>query len=294
MFSSHKNFDLNTLNIFRLVVELNSLSKAAEKLGINPSTVSRKIVELEAYYGVKLLHRTTRSLTLTNEGLLFLNYCQTIEELLKQSESEIMNAQLEPSGVLRIVTPVDLGNMLLQEPLLQFANAYPNIVLDLEFSNRTVNIIEEGIDVWFTVGQVVNQDLIAKTLLHYQRHLMASKSYLAKCGAINSLLDIEAPHKQLKSKSAFSCSGSQKSPIDHLPVAFTANNSYTLFKACVAGLGLSFIASRFIEQHDKEGVLVKLLENEVSQESTINMVYKDRTLKPKRTECFIDFIHDYF
>ena len=175
MHRNNNRFDLNTLVIFRRVVDLNSLSKAAEELGINASTVSRKISEIEAYYGVKLLIRSTRALDLTEEGKALYRYCQNVDDVLRRSEDEIMHHQLEPTGILKVVVPVDLGNLLLQDALVSFSQKYPKVLLDLDFSNRQVDMLEEGIDIWFCIGEVSNKSLISSELLSYKRYLMASK-----------------------------------------------------------------------------------------------------------------------
>lgn len=294
MHRDNTGFDLNTLIIFRRVIELESLSKTAEELGINASTVSRKIVELETFYGVKLLHRTTRALTLTEEGRTFYNYCQSIGDLLQRSENEIMHTQSEPTGTLKVVAPVDFGNLALQKLLTQFAKKYPKVSLDLEFSNRVVDMAEEDVDVWFSIGEVSNQSLIAVKLLGFRRYLMASKDYLAAYGDIKSLKDVKVPHKKIRTRAPFTFEETEKNVLSALPVSFAVNSSYTAFQACVDGLGLAFINPFFAEKYDKESQLVTLLKEEVYQETDVYLVYKARKLKPMRVAFFIDYTKNHF
>ena len=292
MHTRNNSFDLNTLTIFKLVVELNSLSKAAEYLTINPSTVSRKITELEKLYGVKLLTRTTRTLALTREGKTFYKYCQHIDDLLRQSENEITHSQNEPTGTLKIVIPIDTGHFLMTKALNEFALAYPKMTLELEFSNRQVDIIEEKIDIWFTVGEISNQRLIAKKLLTSKRSLMASHDYLEKHGHIQSIKDIAPPHKIIKNTNLF------QYKYDHLlkklPYSIAANNSYAILQACKSGLGLAFISQALLKKDNNKENLVIILNDELTSEMTINILYLERELKPMRIVYFLDFITQYF
>lgn len=292
MHRSNNNFDLNTLTIFRRVVELNSLSKTAEELVINPSTVSRKISDLESFYGVKLLLRTTRTLTLTEEGKAFYGYCQNIEDLLVRSENEITNTQVEPTGVLRLVIPVDLGNLALNNALNEFAIKYPKVVLDLEFSNRSVDVVEEGVDVWFCIGEASNQSLISKHLMTHRRYLMASKEYLAQYGDINSIDEMTPPHRQVLNKNPFNYK--DKNAIKHLPYSVAVNSSYAVLQSCIAGLGLAYITKSMANKYDADQQLVTILESEIFSETVVNMLYPERKLKPMRTEYFLEFMSNYF
>ncbi|GAB7220365.1 LysR substrate-binding domain-containing protein [Vibrio comitans] len=292
MHKSNNSYDLNTLIIFRRVVELNSLSRTAEELQINASTVSRKIADLEEYYGVKLLLRTTRTLTLTEEGKAFYGYCQSIEDMLKRSENEIMNTQVEPTGTLRIVMPVDLGNLILIDAVNEFANKYPKVAFDLEFSNRPVHVVEEGVDIWFCAGEAQNQSLIAKRLLSYHRHLMASKEYVSKYGEIRHIEDLAAPHRQVKNNNPFHYHG--KDLLKDLPYSVSVNSSYAIFRACLAGLGIAYISPALKKRYDIDDQLQTILEEEANSRFWISMVYAERRLKPMRTELFLNFMVDYF
>ncbi|CAH1583634.1 LysR family transcriptional regulator [Vibrio rotiferianus] len=294
MHRNKNDFDLNALRIFQRVIELNSLSKAAEELAINASTVSRKITDLETFYGVKLLHRTTRTLTLTEEGRSFYSYCQAVEDLLQRSEIEIMKNQIEAIGVLKIVAPVDLGNLIMLEPITRFAKKFPKVTLDLDLSNRTVDVVEEGVDIWFNIGDVINQNLIARQVVHYKRYLMASKEYLAEYGKIDCLDDIKAPHRIIKPNNAFNYYHSKKDILNKLPTSLSVNSSYAACQACVAGLGLTFITPALAQKVDINSNLVTVLKEDIYQETTINMVYKEQKLKPMRTEFFINHMKSFF
>ncbi|OEF04968.1 LysR family transcriptional regulator [Vibrio genomosp. F10] len=292
MHTGNDRFDLNTLTIFKNVVELNSLSKAAEKLGINASTVTRKLNELETFYGVKLLVRTTRVLTLTSEGKTFYSHCLRVDDILSRSEGEIMNNQIEPTGILKVVMPVDLGNLLMLEPIFQFTSKFPKVVLDLEFSNRQVDVIEEGVDVWITVGEVQNPNLIVRKLSESVRKLMASPSYLAQHPKIESLKDIVAPHKRIENNISFKFEHDDL--LKGLPKSIAINSSFAVYKSCLAGLGLAFISTKLAEEHHRDGQLIYILEDELTSKTSIYMLYAERHLKPWRTQCFLDFMLNYF
>ena len=150
--------------IFTRVVEFHSFTQAAHSLGMQKSTVSRRIALLEERLGVRLLNRTTRKLRLTEVGQAYYDRCRQIMLDFAEAEQAVMQLQQEPSGLLRITAPIEFGQLYLAEVLGDFMRLYPQITAEVELSSRTVDPLEEGVDIAITVGQPEDSTLIARRL----------------------------------------------------------------------------------------------------------------------------------
>jgi DNA-binding transcriptional LysR family regulator len=172
--------DLNSLMIFAKVVETNSFSEAARRLSIPTSTVSRRIAELEAQLGVRLLERSTRSLRLTDVGSEVLEHAQRSAELGDAVDNIVSNVVSDVSGVLRLSAPPSISDSLVVPLVNGFQGSYPNVRVSIFFTERYVDHIAEGIDLVFRFGALKDSSLIARRILTYRHQLVASPSYLKK------------------------------------------------------------------------------------------------------------------
>ena len=173
--------DLNSLMIFAKVVESNSFSKAARRLSMPTSTVSRRIAELEAQLGVRLLERSTRSLRLTDVGSEVLEHAQRSAELGQAVENIVSNVVSEVSGVLRLSAPPSISDSLVVPIVNGFQDSYPNVRVSIFITERFVDHIAEGIDLVFRFGALKDSTLVARRILTYRHQLVASPVYLGKC-----------------------------------------------------------------------------------------------------------------
>lgn len=167
-----------SLNIFVRAAETRSFTEAGRQLGISASAVGKAISRLETRLGARLFHRSTRSITLTPEGALFLTRCQRIFEEIEAAESELALAHAAPRGKLRVSMP--MVTKLMMPVIGEFIKAYPEIMLDIDFSDRVVDVIEEGFDVVMRTGDVNDSQLITRTMGTYVHLIVASPAYLAK------------------------------------------------------------------------------------------------------------------
>lgn len=168
--------------IFTRVVELHSFTQAAHSLGMQKSTVSRRIALLEERLGVRLLNRTTRKLRLTEVGQAYYERCRQIMVDFAEAEQAVMQLQQEPSGLLRITAPIEFGQLFLGKVLGTFMSQYPQITAEVEITSRDVDPLEEGVDIAIMVGQPQDSTLIARKLFENGRRLCASPAYLATHG----------------------------------------------------------------------------------------------------------------
>jgi DNA-binding transcriptional LysR family regulator len=170
--------DLNSLMIFAKVVETNSFSEAARRLSMPTSTVSRRIAELEAQLGVRLLERSTRSLRLTDVGSEVLEHAQRSADLGDAVDNIVSNVVSDVSGVLRLSAPPSISDSLVVPLVNGFQGSYPNVRVSIFFTERYVDHIAEGIDLVFRFGALKDSSLIARRILTYRHQLVASPAYL--------------------------------------------------------------------------------------------------------------------
>src|SRR5579863_1068473 len=171
---------LSGISMFVQVAETRSFTETGRLLGVSSSAVGKSIARTEERLGVRLFHRNTRSITLTAEGALFLERCRRIFSEIEAAELELSQTQEAPRGTLRVSLP--LAGTLMMPTLVAFMRAYPEIVLDLDFSDRVVDVIEEGFDAVVRFAELGDSRLMTRTLGTYRRSLVAAPTYLAAKG----------------------------------------------------------------------------------------------------------------
>ena len=171
---------LGSLNAFVRAAEARSFTVAGRQLGVSSSAIGKAVARMEERLGVRLLHRSTRSITLTAEGARFLERCRRIFSEIEAAELELSQTHEAPRGTLRVALP--LAGMLMMPTLAAFMRAYPEIMLDLDFSDRVVDIIEEGFDAVVRFADAGDTRLMSRALGMYQRRLVAAPDYLAARG----------------------------------------------------------------------------------------------------------------
>lgn len=293
--------DLNAVNVFTQVVDCGSFTQAAESLGMTKSTVSRKLAELEQHLGVRLITRSTRSLILTPEGERFYQSSQQMLEIMTQAELEVSANQDLIRGPLNVVLPVELGHQVLGSYINQFLVQYPHVTMNLELTNREVDIIAEGIDLYAQIGELEDSNLVSRYLAASKRALVASPDYLNQFGEIHSHHDLTAPHQMVEvfnkavrlPKWHLQAENGQSIQID-LPHRLKVNTITSCLQGCIAGLGIAVLPEFICLEHFASGKLVRLLPDYKMPEVGVSLVYADRQLMPKRKKVLIDFLLDAF
>jgi len=184
------NVGLDGMALFVRIVEEGSLTAAGRALGLPKATVSRRLVQLETSVGTLLVARSTCALSVTDAGRRFFERVQPIVHEAEAAQSEIMSANTEPSGILRITAPVIFGEVVVAPGLVQFLQRYPKIQADLHFSDELVNIVAEGFDLAIRMGQIEDSDLIGRRLTEVSMVLVASPSYLEAHGVPEKVQDL--------------------------------------------------------------------------------------------------------
>ncbi|MCG9683073.1 LysR family transcriptional regulator [Vibrio sp. Isolate23] len=293
--------DLNAITVFAQVVDCGSFTHAADALNMTKSTVSRKLVELEKHLGVRLITRSTRSLVLTPEGERFYQSSLQMLEIMNQAELEVSANQDLIRGPLNVVLPVELGHQIMGSYINAFLKEYPCVTINLELSNREVDIIAEGIDLYAQIGELEDSALVSRPLTKSQRVLVASPEYLEEHGGIESHRDLIPPHQMVEvynravrlPKWHLIPEDGDSLQID-LPHRLRVNTITACLKACLDGLGIAVLPEFICREHFANGRLIQLLPEYKMPEVLVSLVYADRQLMPKRKKVFIDFLLEAF
>ncbi|HEH9398302.1 TPA: LysR family transcriptional regulator [Aeromonas sobria] len=184
------NVDLELMGLFATVVEQGSFTRAAELLGMPKSSVSQKISRLESQLGVRLLQRTTRKLSLTPQGELYVEHCQGLLVLARSANLAMARLRSAPAGRVRITAPEATGTLLLGKILAEFRALYPEVVLELTLSDEQEDLVGEGYDLALRAAPLKDSSLICRRIGQVARHLVAAPAYLAAHGMPQQLSEL--------------------------------------------------------------------------------------------------------
>ena len=296
MEQSGQHIDPNDLLIFASVAELGSFSRAAERLGLPKSTVSRRLAALEQRLGERLLTRTTRRQSLTEFGLQLLEHARQVASEVEAVAALSERRQATPSGRLRVSMPSDFASLLLADTLAAFVALYPAIRLDLDLSPRRVDLLGEGFDVALRMGQLPDDaSLAARRLAVFSFGLYAAPNYLAEHGDPqhpDDLVRYEAVHLLMANGEAATWTLSQGderwqgSP----PGRVSANAPELLIKFACAGAGIAAVPDHFAAAEVRRGALRRVLPGWCLPSHTAWAVFPERKLMPVKTRVFIDML----
>ena len=281
------------------VVETGSFSKAAERLGLAKSVVSRRVSLLEAQLGVQLLQRTTRSLSLTGPGQQFHQRAARILAELDEAEQSIMDASAELRGAIRIAAPLSFGLRHLAEALNAFLCQHPAIELDMDLNDREVNLVEEGFDMAVRIGALRDSTLLARRLGSVRFATCASPDYLARHGLPRHPRELEhhtgLHYSNVTLKQAWRFDNDGREPLTAIPgIRLRANNGDVLAAAAVAGLGVVSSPTFIVSDLIVAGRLRTILDDFRRPAVGLYAVYPPGRLMPRRVQVFTDFLAERF
>jgi DNA-binding transcriptional LysR family regulator len=291
-----------TIDSFVRVAIAGSFSSAAKQLGMSRALVSLHVTDLEKRLGVRLLNRTTRSLTLTEVGASYLEYCQRMLAEMNEQESSITQLQKEPRGSLKVAAPKSFGTLYLSDAVVSFSARYPNIQLSLileDYSFRAYDFVEQGLDVAVRLGDLPDSTLVARKIATLQWIVCASPKYLAHHGEPKTPADLGKhtclAHVNLDPNDrAWRLHSSDHVISVKISGAFSSNSALVLRKAALAGLGIGYLPLYCIEEDLKTGALRKVLTNYSPPQRPIYVVYPPAARVPERVRTFVDFLADWF
>ncbi|WP_432473372.1 LysR family transcriptional regulator [Amphritea sp. HPY] len=280
------------LFVFLKVIERGSFLGASELLAMPTSTVSRKVMQLEQDVGYKLMHRSARKIVMTEAGEKFYNRCQPLFTELEHTASQLDDELADPSGVLRVTAPVSLTNDLLAEWFFQFMERFPRIQLELMVVNRNIDLVEEGVDVAFRVGDIRLQNWISRPLMESTFSVCASEDYLSRRGEPDHPDELYRHTLIVPRRTpVWFFSGPDKQQIKiECDARLKVDELNLAARAAEAGLGIVNLPDYVVRKSIAAGNLQRLLPDWQPRPRQVHMLYPERKYIPGKVRLFIEFI----
>ncbi|MGZ3183984.1 MAG: LysR family transcriptional regulator [Telluria sp.] len=284
--------DLTDVALFARACALRNLSAAGRELGLSPAAASARIAQLEQRLGSRLLHRTTRQVTLTQDGETFLEKAAVLLDAAEQAAGSVGAGSEAPQGLLRVAASVSFGRMHIVPALAEFLRAYPGIRLDLRLSDTIIDLAAAGMDVAVRIGPLRDSSVVARKLAPSRVILCASPDYLARAGVPATPADLVHHECMVLGNATTWQMRERDGSVTSVRVAgrLRSDNGEACRDASVAGLGISRQSTWSVYRHLQEGSLVRVLEDyPVAVEAQVSAVYLNRKYLPPRAQAFIDF-----
>jgi len=282
------------VSVFVQVAQSRSFVAAGRLLGMSSSAVGKSIARLEERLRVRLFHRNTRSLNLTAEGALFLNRCQRVLDELEAAEGELLSSTQEPRGKLRISAP--LAGQFLFTLLSSFLAKYPDIELEIDFSDRLVDVVEEGFDAVIRTGDLNDSMLVSRRLGAFRFVLVASPDYLMRQGsprAVSELSQHACLFYRIPSNGKLErwpFAEADASVLSSLRAAMVSNNFDMLINAAKEGRGIACMPDFAVRDALANGQLRALLTDDVTRTVYFSVVWPGNRFMTPKLRCFVDYI----
>jgi len=289
---------LEAMRVFATVVERSGFSAAADALDMSTPSVTRHVAWLEQRLGTRLLNRTTRHVSLTSAGATYHERCLKLLAEFEATEAALTAQTLEPSGTLRVNAPVSFGIARLGDLVTRFSRLHPQVVVDVDLSDRLVDLVEEGYDVAIRITREPAPSLIARPLAEAQIMLCAAPAYLRQAGTPQRLSDL-ASHQVLGYRywtggDEWRLHGPDGEESVRVRESMRANNGDLLREAAIAGMGITLQPDFIVGEAVADGRLVRLLPQYQVPAVRIYAVYASRSHLAPKVRSFIDFLVETF
>lgn len=288
---------LQSMHLFVRVAELGSFSAVAQQMGLARSAVTRQIAALEQHLGIKLMVRSTRRLMLTSAGAAYLEKCRVILNLVEAAETGVAEERQTPRGMIRISLPLTYGLMRVAPILLDFARRYPEVQLDMDYTDRRVNLIEEAIDLSVRITSRLGATEIARRIGSSQLQAVASPAYLAEHGMPRHPSEL-IHHECLSYTTTAESKQTWSFDVDGVLTAYPirarihSNNGEALNDAVERGLGIALQPDFIIERSLQSGKVVTILTEFPLPELGIYAMLPSNRQVPYRVRVLMDFLAD--
>ena len=287
---------VSRVSIFLEVVRHKSFSGAARTLGVTGPAISKQVQSLEDQLGVRLLHRTTRSVTLTEQGAVYAERARKAIEDLQDAERYVQNLREQPTGLIRVNVPSSFGSRYLSNPIAEFARTYPDVTVEVDYDDRHVDVISEGYDVAVRIGALEDSSLIARKIADCPIYPLASPSLLETLGPINFPEELNgAPgiiftqHGNFAEWQFTGPDGDAGSV--RLARKFSSNSGEGMITACHHGLGIALLPVFFCADEIEKGSLIRLLPNyKTTPERGIYAMFPESRYISTKVRLFVEML----
>lgn len=287
------------MRVFCSVIEAGGFAPAADRMGLSTSAVSRHVAQLEAHLNVRLLNRTTRRMSPTDEGFAYFERCTQLLADLEETESSVSGEARRPRGRLRLTAPIALATLRLAPVFAAFSSQFPEVTLDIQLSDNVADFAEEGLDLAIRVGRVGSENLVARHLDDTQLLVAAAPDYLARAGTPKTPDDL-ARHRCLTY--TYSSIGNQWSFEDkdgkplttRISGPINANNGMLLAEIAVAGGGIALAPCFILQPLIDSGRLQRVLPDWGTPRLPIHAVYPTRRHLSAKVQAMTGFLAEWF
>lgn len=267
---------------FVAVAESQSFTQAAERLNISTAQVSRQITALEKRLATKLFYRTTRKVTLSEEGLLYYRHCRALQDGIEEAERTLGRLQREPQGTLRLTAPVTYGEQFILPLLNDFLLTYSKLHLELELTNKTLDLIDGGFDLAIRLGKLTDSSLMARRLASRHNYVCASPEYLQHYGIPHSLSELQQHQCLVGNHPYWRFIEQGQERTWRVSGRLQCNSGIGLRDAARKGLGLAQLPDYYVDTDLQNGELVAVLEHyRAAPEGVWGIYPQNRHLSPK-------------
>ncbi|GLQ12123.1 LysR family transcriptional regulator [Devosia yakushimensis] len=287
---------LTGLKVFCAVAEFKSFTAAANRLGISTAMVSKHVTHLERRLGSRLLNRTSRTVSLTEPGILYFNHAKQMLESLEELEAAIGNVTVSPRGTLKISAPVWMATSGFAAVLRDYIQRYPDVSLDLDLSSRVINLVDDGFDLALRAMSSSRLDpgLIARPLVDIDLFLMAAPDYLDRSGRPQTIAELSG-HALLRFNGmnvsdGVLLNGHKEGGKVAFRNVLLSGNETMLHLAALRGMGLVYLPTKLAEEDLKGGRLEVVLPGTIGLTNTLHAVYPSRKYLSAKVRTFIDFL----
>lgn len=292
---------LNLLDAFIRSAQLGSFSAAARSLGLTPAAVSKNVARLEADLGLRLFHRSTRKLALTEEGEQFLENAAGPYASLQDAFAHAAQREGKPSGVLRVTVGLGFGNEYIVPLLGDFLARYPAIIPDWHFENRAVDLVGEGYDAAIAGGIELTEGVIARKLANAYIIAVASPAYMAnrpmpshpsELASLDGIVRRSGPTGRLRAWTMRNGAGQEAAAESSVRMIF--DDPEAMARAAVLGYGVALLPTPHAARWIASGGLIRLLPEWSAELGALSVYYPNKKLLPLKTRAFIDFVVEAF
>lgn len=287
---------LDAIPYFLAVAEHKSFADAARHLNVSRSAVSKRVNQLEAALGVRLLHRTTRKVSLTEAGGHYFTNAQNAYYWIQQAEDSVTSRQHSPMGKLKICVPMSFGRLKIAPLIPGFLKKYPQVEIDMVMDDRYSDIVDVGFDIAIRGGNLADSSLIARKLIFSRSLICASKTYLDGRSPLKTPIDLTEHNALIYSYSAQTIEWvfEYNDQVERVNVRgnYRVNNSEAILAGCLQGLGVGRLPDFIAKPYIDSGELIQLLPEYKMPEKSIWAVFPERAYMPVKVRVFIDYLSD--
>lgn len=286
------------MQIFVEVAKSAGFSAAANKIGLSRAQVSKSVMQLEKHLGTRLFNRTTRRISLTEIGTIYLDRCIAILQDIDETEAIASEQTQQPRGRLTLSAPTSFGVLHLQQAIPAFLRQHPQVQISLNLADRFIDVVDEGFDVVIRIAELEDSSLIARRLAPCRRVLCAAPAYLEEHGTPRVPKDLAIHHCLVYSNELTPDTWHLQGPagLESVKVSgpLCADNGDILRAAAVDGLGVTLLPTFIVGADLKSGRLQQVLDNYCPPPISIHAVFPSRRYLSAKVRSFIDFMAAYF